>query len=142
MSGVPGEANPSYRLRPKVLITLAGLDGHWVGAMSVATALRDHGYEVVYAGALSPTDLVSIALQEDVDVIGVSVHSAATSFILETLDLLKARASSAGVIVGGILPVEDIPLLKKQGVIEVFPPGSTMDVIIRTFNNATQGVTT
>ncbi len=115
------------------MIAKPGLDGHDRGAKVVARALRDAGMEVIYTGLRqSPEQIVAAAAQEDADVIGLSILSGAHLPICRRiLDLLHERGmDSVRVLVGGIIPGQDIPELKKIGVAEVFLPGaSTQDVV-------------
>ena len=117
----------------RVLIGKPGLDGHDRGAKIVARALRDAGMEVVYSGLhQSPEQIVEAALQEDVAVIGLSIHSGAHMTLFpKVVDLLAERdASDIVVFGGGIVPREDITALKERGVAEVFTPGSPTGEII------------
>jgi len=117
----------------RVLISKAGLDGHEVGAKVVARALADAGMEVIYTGLRqTPEMIVDTAIQEDVDVIGISILSGAHMFFLpEILKLLAEKnADDIPVIAGGVIPVEDIGELKKAGIKEIFPAGSTMQEIV------------
>ena len=117
--------------RIKVLITKPGIDGHWRGAIVVSTALRDAGMEVIFAGNQTPSEIAESALQEDVDVVGISILSAGhMRLVPETLRLLKEKGVNALVLVGGTIPQEDIPQLKGIGVDEVFVPGTRLDDII------------
>jgi methylmalonyl-CoA mutase C-terminal domain/subunit len=117
----------------RVLIAKPGLDGHDRGAKVVARALRDGGMEVIYTGLRqTPEQIVAAAAQEDVDAIGLSILSGAHLPICrKVIDLLEAKQmQNVRVFVGGIIPAQDIPDLKKMGVAEVFLPGaSTVDVI-------------
>jgi methylmalonyl-CoA mutase C-terminal domain/subunit len=119
--------------RRRVLIAKPGLDGHDRGAKVVARALRDAGMEVVYTGLRqTPEQIVAAAVQEDVDVIGLSILSGAHMPICKRLlELIRERGmEGVTVFVGGIIPAQDIPELKSLGVAEVFLPGaSTQDVI-------------
>ena len=116
-----------------MLIAKPGLDGHDRGAKVVARALRDAGMEVVYTGLRqSPEQIVTAAEQEDADVIGLSILSGAHLAICRrVLELVRERGlEDVRVFLGGIIPAQDIPELKRLGVAEVFPPGtSTQDVI-------------
>lgn len=117
----------------RVLISKAGLDGHEVGAKVVARALADAGMEVIYTGLRqTPEMIVDTAIQEDVDVIGISILSGAHMFFLpEILKLLAEKnADDIPVIAGVVIPVEDIGELKKAGIKEIFPAGSTMQEIV------------
>jgi methylmalonyl-CoA mutase C-terminal domain/subunit len=115
------------RNRIRVLMVKPGLDGHWRGAMVVSMALRDAGMEVIYGGNQAPENIVGIAIQEDVDVIGLSSYSAGhLKLITEVMgNLRKKNAGHILVVVGGVIPHMDIPILKEEGVGEVFPPGSS-----------------
>jgi methylmalonyl-CoA mutase C-terminal domain/subunit len=119
--------------RKRVLIAKPGLDGHDRGAKVVARALRDAGMEVVYTGLRqTPEQIVAAAIQEDVDVIGLSILSGAHMPICRRLlELIREQGmEGVTVFVGGIIPAQDIPELKTLGVAEVFLPGaSTVDVI-------------
>jgi len=110
-----------------------GLDGHEVGALLVSQSLSEAGVEVIYIGAnQSPASIVRAALQEDVQAIGLSsMVGAHTVFVPRVLELLReSQAQDIPVLVGGIIPPEDIAALKAAGVKEVFPPGSaTKDIV-------------
>ena len=119
--------------RIRVLLAKPGLDGHDRGAKVVAAALRDAGMEVIYTGLRqTPEMVVNAALQEDVDVIGLSILSGAHMTLFPRVVELAREAGLADVIVfgGGIIPDEDVPRLKELGVSEVFTPGARMDEII------------
>ena len=123
---------PERKIR--VLVAKPGLDGHDRGAKIIARALRDAGMEVIYTGLRqTPEMIASAALQEDVDVIGLSILSGAHNAIVPRLmQLLKERQmSDVLVVIGGIIPDADIPLLKEQGVAAVFQPGASLDQIVR-----------
>jgi methylmalonyl-CoA mutase C-terminal domain/subunit len=118
--------------RIKVLVAKLGLDGHDRGAKVVARALRDAGMEVIYTGIRqTPEQVVSAALQEDVDVIGVSILSGAHLNLMKRLiDLLKKEgADDIPVFLGGTIPIPDIPQLKEIGIKEVFLPGTHLNLI-------------
>jgi len=119
--------------RTRVLIGKVGLDGHDVGARVVARALADAGLEVVYVGLRqTPEQIVRTAIEEGVDLIGISILSGShMTFFPEVIRLLKQyRAEQIPFIAGGIIPVEDIPVLKKMGVREIFlPETSTVDIV-------------
>jgi methylmalonyl-CoA mutase, C-terminal domain len=113
----------------KVLIAKPGLDGHDRGAKVLARGLRDEGFEVVYTGLRqTPEMIVTAALQEDVDVVGLSILSGAhMTLVPRVCAQLKERGlDDVLVTVGGIIPDDDIPLLKEAGVSEVFGPGTTI----------------
>ena len=117
----------------RVLIAKPGLDGHDRGAKIVARALRDAGMEVIYAGLRqTPEMVVQAAIQEDVDVIGLSIHSGAHYYILERIvELLKEHdAEDIGLVVGGIIPDRDVERLRGLGIDAIFPPGTTTTEII------------
>lgn len=111
----------------RILVAKPGLDGHDRGAKIVARALRDAGFEVIYTGLhQTPEMIVSAALQEDVDCVSLSILSGAHNYLFpEVMRLLKAQGlGDVPVVGGGIIPQEDITLLKSQGVKEVFTPGA------------------
>jgi methylmalonyl-CoA mutase cobalamin-binding domain/chain len=117
----------------RVLTAKVGLDGHDRGVKVVSRALRDAGVEVIYAGLRqTPEMVVEAAIQEDVDAIGVSLHSGAhMTLIPRILELLKERnASDIVVFGGGIIPPDDARDLKKMGVVELFGPGTSLQTII------------
>ncbi len=123
---------PVRKLR--VLIAKVGLDGHDRGVKIVARALRDAGMEVIYLGIHNtPEEIASSALQEDVDAIGLSIHSAAHMTLFgEVLALLKKnKARDIAVFGGGIIPQEDIRSLKKMGIKEIFTPGAPLEEIVK-----------
>ncbi len=119
--------------RIRVLVAKPGLDGHDRGAKIVARALRDAGMEVIYTGLRqTPEQIAAAALQEDVDAVGLSILSGAHNTIVPRIcELLRAQdQAEVTVIVGGIIPDEDIPALKRAGVAEVFQPGvSTQEIV-------------
>ncbi len=118
----------------RVLIAKPGLDGHDRGAKVIARALRDAGMEVVYTGLRqTPEMIVNAALQEDVQVIGLSILSGAHNAILPRItELLREKGmSDVLVIVGGIVPDEDAAQLKQKGVAAVFQPGASLEEIVR-----------
>jgi len=117
----------------RVLIAKPGLDGHDRGAKVVARALRDAGMEVIYTGLRqTPEQIVETAIQEDVDVIGLSILSGAhTHLFPKVMELLKENDIKDIIVMGGgVIPEEDIPELKKIGIAEIFTPGiDTRDII-------------
>ena len=120
--------------RIRVLVAKPGLDGHDRGAKIIARAFRDAGFEVIYTGLRqTPEQVVSAALQEDVDVIGLSVLSGAhMTLVPRILELMKKeKLDDVLVVIGGIIPDPDIPKLKTLGVSEVFQPGASTDDIIK-----------
>jgi isobutyryl-CoA mutase small subunit len=117
----------------RIVVAKPGLDGHDRGAKVIARALRDAGHEVIYTGLhQTPEQIVETAIQEDADVIGLSVLSGAHMTLFEKLlHLLDERdARDIVVIGGGIIPEDDIPVLKQMGVAEVFTPGAPTTRIV------------
>lgn len=119
--------------RIRILIAKPGLDGHDRGAKVICRALRDAGFEVIYTGLRrTPEEIVFAGIQEDVDVIGLSILSGAHNVLFpKIMDLLKEKgAEEMVVIAGGVVPDKDIPNLKKNGISEIFLPGSsTQDIV-------------
>jgi len=116
----------------KVLIAKPGLDGHDRGAKVLARGLRDEGFEVVYTGLRQTPDMVAAAsLQEDVDVVGLSILSGAHMTLLPRICQLLQQQGQTDVLVtaGGIIPDDDIPALRKAGVSAVFGPGTTIAAV-------------
>jgi len=117
----------------RILIGKVGLDGHDVGARVVARALADAGMEVIYTGLRqTPEMIVKAAVEEGVDLIGISILSGSHMTLLpEILNLLdRYRANDIPLIAGGIIPVEDIPVLKEKGVKGIFPPDTPTSEIV------------
>jgi methylmalonyl-CoA mutase C-terminal domain/subunit len=120
----------------KVLVAKPGLDGHDRGAKVVAQALRDAGIEVVYTGLKrTPDEIVQEAIQEDVDVVGLSILSGAhVPLARRVIDGLRAHgADDIGVVVGGIIPPRDVEALTALGVRRVFPMGTSLPDIVAAF---------
>jgi methylmalonyl-CoA mutase C-terminal domain/subunit len=118
----------------RVLVAKVGLDGHDRGLKIVARTLRDAGIEVIYLGIHNtPADIVASAVQEDVDAVGLSMHSAAhMTLFADVLKLLKQNhASDIAVFGGGVVPEEDIGKLKRMGVKEIFTPGAPLQDIVK-----------
>jgi methylmalonyl-CoA mutase, C-terminal domain len=128
--------NPEQDLSQKkirVLVAKPGLDGHDRGAKVIARALRDAGMEVIYTGLRqTPEMIVNASVQEDVDVIGLSILSGAHNAIVpRVMDLLKQRGiDDILVVLGGTIPEQDIPFLNEHGVTGIFGPGTPMEQII------------
>ncbi len=119
--------------RIRIVVAKPGLDGHDRGAKVVARALRDAGFEVIYTGLhQTPEMIVNAAIQEDADAIGLSILSGAhLTLFPRIMDLLRARGAPHIVVFGGgIIPEEDIPLLKQSGVHELFTPGTPLETIV------------
>lgn len=117
----------------RVLVAKPGLDGHDRGAKVVARALRDAGFEVVYTGLhQTPQQIVEAAIQEDVQIIGLSIHSGAHMTLFPKVVELLAERDADDIVVfgGGIIPSNDIAELKHRGVAEIFTPGARTDEII------------
>ena len=117
----------------RILIGKAGLDGHDRGAKVVARALRDAGYEVIYTGLhQTPEMIANAAVQEDVDLVGISILSGAHNHVVPAiLTELKSRdAGDIAMFVGGIVPDADIAGLKDNGVAQVFTPGTSLEDIV------------
>ena len=127
----------------RVLVAKPGLDGHDRGAKVVARALRDAGMEVVYTGhRQTPEMIAEAALQEDVDVVGLSILSGAHMALApRIMELLKANGQTqVKVFIGGIVPDEDIPRLKELGIAGVYGPGASTDTIVTEIREAVKQV--
>ncbi|HAS73697.1 MAG TPA: methylmalonyl-CoA mutase [Clostridiales bacterium UBA8960] len=117
----------------RVLVAKPGLDGHDRGAKVIARALRDAGMEVIYTGLRQTAEqIVSAAIQEDVDCVAMSILSGAHNTLLpKVVELLRAEnAEDILVIGGGVIPDDDIPFLKEKGIKEIFTPGTPTQVTI------------
>ena len=124
--------NPEPKLR--VLVAKAGLDGHDRGIKVVARGFRDAGFEVIYTGVhQTPEQIVGAAIQEDVDLVGLSCLSGAHLFLFSEVarQLREKGAGDITVVGGGIIPEEDIPKLKEAGIEGVFLPGTSLDEILK-----------
>jgi methylmalonyl-CoA mutase, C-terminal domain len=122
----------------RVIVAKPGLDGHDRGAKVIARALRDAGMEVIYTGLRqTPEQIVTAALQEDADVIGLSILSGAHNHIAPKLmELIKSRGlDDVLVVIGGIIPDVDIPRLREIGVKGIFQPGTPIDEIVTFINS-------
>jgi methylmalonyl-CoA mutase C-terminal domain/subunit len=118
----------------RVLVAKPGLDGHDRGAKIVCRSLRDAGFEVIYTGLRrTPEEIVSAAIQEDVDVVGLSILSGAHDVLFpKIMNLLKEKgADDITVIAGGIIPEKDISDLEKMGISKIFLPGSSTQDIVK-----------
>lgn len=127
------------RQSKRVLIAKPGLDGHDRGAKVIARALRDAGFEVIYTGLRQTPEMIAeAALQEDVDAIGLSILSGAhMALVPRLLELLQAQGQAElPVLLGGIIPDQDVGPLKQSGVRAVFGPGTNTDRIIQAFDQA------
>src|SRR5471032_383445 len=125
----------------RVLVAKVGLDGHDRGARVIAAALRDAGMEVIYTGLrASVPAIAAAAVQEDVDVIGLSILSGAHLSICKRLrDELTARKADIPVVVGGIIPAADYKALKEHGVAAVFGPESPLQAVVETVRAIAEG---
>ena len=125
----------------RVLVAKPGLDGHDRGAKVVARALRDAGMEVIYTGLRQTPEMIAeAALQEDVDVIGLSILSGAhMALVPRLMELLQANGQEqVKVFIGGIIPEEDVPHLLEMGVVGVYGPGAVSDTYITEIRKAVQ----
>jgi methylmalonyl-CoA mutase C-terminal domain/subunit len=117
----------------RVLMSKPGIDGHWRGGIVVSRAIRDAGMELIFGGFQNTQQIVESAIQEDVDVIGLSIHSGAHfAYTQEVIDLLKERGvfDNIMILVGGIVPAKDFTKLKEMGVANIYGPGSmTSDIV-------------
>jgi methylmalonyl-CoA mutase C-terminal domain/subunit len=123
----------------RILIAKPGLDGHDRGAKVIARALRDAGMEVIYTGLRQTPEMIAeAALQEDVDAVGLSILSGAhMALVPRILELMHAEGlDHVPLLVGGIIPDEDVPRLKEAGVAAVFGPGTSTHTIIEAFRQA------
>jgi methylmalonyl-CoA mutase C-terminal domain/subunit len=130
----PSEDYMNKKRKIRVLVAKPGLDGHDRGARIIARAYRDAGFEVVYSGLhQTPEEVVQAAIQEDVDMIGLSSLAGAHMYLFpRVLGLLKEKdASDIVVCGGGIFPEEDIPELKKAGIKEIFTPGTPLTEVVK-----------
>jgi methylmalonyl-CoA mutase C-terminal domain/subunit len=119
--------------RIRVLVAKPGLDGHDRGAKVIARALRDAGMEVIYTGLRqTPEQIVAVAIQEDADVVAMSLLSGAHNHLFpKVVELLKEKGADDMLIIGGgVIPEEDIPFLKERGMAEIFTPGTPTSNVI------------
>jgi methylmalonyl-CoA mutase C-terminal domain/subunit len=117
----------------RVLMSKPGIDGHWRGGIVVSRALRDAGMELIFGGFQNVREIAEAAIQEDVDVIGLSIHSGAHfAYTQQLIDILKEKGvfDNILIVVGGVIPAQDFDKLKEMGVGNVFGPGSmTSDIV-------------
>jgi methylmalonyl-CoA mutase C-terminal domain/subunit len=121
-------------MAPRILVAKPGLDGHDRGAKIVARTLRDAGFEVIYTGIRQRIeDIASIAVQEDVALVGLSILSGAhVSLTTRTIEALRAaEATDIAVVVGGTIPEADVPKLRSAGAAAVFPTGTPLQALVR-----------
>ena len=140
--GAPPRREADRSLR--VLVAKVGLDGHDRGLRVVARILRDAGCEVVYAGLRqSPESIAAMATQEDVDVVGVSMHNGAhLTLAPAVVGALRDAGLDTPVVVGGIVPPEDVPLLRRDGVAAVIGPGASNDEVVAVVRTAAEAAST
>lgn len=116
----------------KILMAKPGIEGHWRGLVAVSNALRDGGFEVIYGSNMTPEEIANTAVQEDVDVVGVSIMSANYVMLFDMVVKALKKAGKGDVIklIGGILWEEDFATLKKMGAAGCFPPGTPLQEIV------------
>lgn len=129
----------SMKKKTRVLIARLGMDAHWRGSIVVARALRDAGMEVIYIGNQMPRNIVETAIQEDADLIGLSTLSGNHMILApEVVTALRQKGVEEKVVLlGGTIPPDDIPKLKKAGIKEVFGPGTPLREIIQFVSGVT-----
>jgi methylmalonyl-CoA mutase C-terminal domain/subunit len=135
-----GAGSPDRKIR--VVVAKPGLDGHDRGAKIIARALRDAGMEVIYTGLhQTPEQIAATVIQEDADAIGLSILSGAhMTLVPRVVELLREQGADDVVLtVGGTIPNDDIPELKKLGVAEIFTPGASTDEIVEFIRGAVGG---
>jgi methylmalonyl-CoA mutase cobalamin-binding domain/chain len=122
----------------RVLVAKVGLDGHDRGVKVVARMLRDAGFEVIYLGLRqSPVTVANAAVQEDVDLVGLSMHSGGhLTLAPAVIEELRSRGLDIPVVVGGIVPDRDVEALKAAGVVAVLSPGASKDEVVGAVNDA------
>ena len=117
----------------RVLMSKPGIDGHWRGGIVVSRALRDAGMELIFGGFQNVKQIAEAAIQEDVDVLGLSIHRGAHfAYTKQVIDLLRERGvfDNILILVGGVIPAQDFPKLKEIGVANVYGPGSMTNDIV------------
>ena len=117
----------------RILMAKPGLEGHWVGLLVVSRALRDAGYEVIYGGNMTPQAIAAAAVEEDVEVVGLSILSANyMQLVPQTIEELRKRGKGdVKVLLGGIIFQEDLDQLKQMGVAGIFPSGTPLEDIVQ-----------
>ena len=122
----------------RVLMSKPGIDGHWRGGIVVSRALRDAGMELIFGGFQNTEQIVQSAIDEDVDVIGLSIHSGAHfAYTQQVIDLLKEKGVFEDflILVGGVIPSRDFSKLKEMGVANVYGPGALVGDIVDYIKN-------
>ena len=119
--------------KTRILMAKPGLEGHWVGLLVVSRALRDAGYEVIYGGNMTPEAIAAAAVQEDAQVVGLSILSANYLQLVPRVqeELRKRGKADVKVLLGGIIFTEDLDQLKQMGVAGVFPSGTPLQDIVK-----------
>jgi methylmalonyl-CoA mutase C-terminal domain/subunit len=133
-SNITLEGNIMSSQKIRVLMSKPGIDGHWRGGIVVSRALRDAGMELIFGGFQNIPQIVESAIQEDVDVIGLSIHSGAHfAYTKQLIDLLEEKGVKDNflIVVGGVIPAQDFADLKAIGVANVFGPGALTDDIVK-----------
>ena len=133
-SNITLEGNIMSSQKIRVLMSKPGIDGHWRGGIVVSRALRDAGMELIFGGFQNIPQIVESAIQEDVDVIGLSIHSGAHfAYTKQLIDLLEEKGVKDNflIVVGGVIPAQDFADLKAIGVAKVFGPGALTDDIVK-----------
>jgi methylmalonyl-CoA mutase C-terminal domain/subunit len=121
----------------RIIVAKPGLDGHDRGAKVVARALRDAGFEVIYTGLhQTPEQIVEATIQEDADAVGLSIHSGAHMTLFPKVAAMLKERGAADVLIfgGGIIPKEDIPVLREKGIEKIFTPGAPTTEIVDWLN--------
>lgn len=129
-------------MKGRILVAKIGLDGHDRGAKVIARALKEAGFEVIYTGLhRTPEEVAEIALQEDVDIVGISILSGAHNALIPKLyeEMKKRGIEDKPIVVGGVIPDDDKPFLKKNGVVEIFGPGTSLSVVVEVMEKLTKG---
>ena len=126
----------------KILMAKPGLEGHWRGMIAVSSAFRDAGFEVIYGGNMLPPEIAETAVQEDVDIVGLSILSSNyMRLVSETIKELKKRGKGdVMLLLGGIIYEEDFPALKGMGVTGIFVPGTPLKDIVEFVREKIGGV--
>jgi methylmalonyl-CoA mutase C-terminal domain/subunit len=122
----------------RVLMSKPGIDGHWRGGIVVSRAIRDAGMELIFGGFQNVQQIVEAAIQEDVDIIGLSIHSGAHfAYTQEIIDLLKEKGvfDDIMILLGGVIPAKDFPKLREMGVANVYGPGTLTNDIVEFIRN-------
>jgi methylmalonyl-CoA mutase C-terminal domain/subunit len=135
---VPETRLDEAAVTPRVLVAKVGYDGHDRGVKVVARILRDAGMEVVYGGLRqTPASIAAMAMQEDIDVVGLSMHNGAhLTLAPAVVEALRAAGLGTAVVLGGIIPAADLPALAEVGIVEVIGPGAPAEEVIAAVERA------